>query len=109
MHLLVLSAFRRDRLVASRSPLLVRVSQCTFWCSVFSDIPDPRDLADFQVSMHLLVLSAFRRPGGGFYASAGDVSMHLLVLSAFRRIILRLPRLTHRVSMHLLVLSAFRQ
>ena len=35
MHLLVLSAFRRDGVLA-----LVRgsrVSQCTFWCSVLSD------------------------------------------------------------------------
>ena len=38
------------------------VSQCTFWCSVLSDnaaatFPNPRRI----VSMHLLVLSAFRR------------------------------------------------
>ena len=37
--------------------------QCTFWCSVLSDLPRNRQHAsdrDRQVSMHLLVLSAFR-------------------------------------------------
>ena len=86
-------------------------SQCTFWCSVLSDVPgygfppSPR-----LVSMHLLVLSAFRRSRLRFPALSSSslnapfgaqcfptwtrspdvdiisVSMHLLVLSAFRRI-----------------------
>ena len=85
-------------------------SQCTFWCSVLSDViggeaadkswfrlnapfgaqcfPTEADEApgeDDRVSMHLLVLSAFRL----FFSSAARcrgsrVSMHLLVLSAFR-------------------------
>ncbi len=60
------------------------------------------------VSMHLLVLSAFRpgrmtRPGCGV-----RVSMHLLVLSAFRRGRACASVWACRVSMHLLVLSAFR-
>ena len=38
-------------------------SQCTFWCSVLSDYnPTPHRRMGQQVSMHLLVLSAFR-PG----------------------------------------------
>ena len=86
-------------------------SQCTFWCSVLSD---PEDVAgafeDAFVSMHLLVLSAFRRAeneklaekvvglnapfGAQCFPTKGrlspacgmcSVSMHLLVLSAFRR------------------------
>ena len=38
----------------------------------------------FQVSMHLLVLSAFRRSIGATSETGPTVSMHLLVLSAFR-------------------------
>ena len=62
-----------------------------------------------RVSMHLLVLSAFRPDGGSDYDKAFAVSMHLLVLSAFRRLFPggRRSRL-FSVSMHLLVLSAFR-
>ena len=38
-------------------------SQCTFWCSVLSDgNRDTSDCPRQAVSMHLLVLSAFRRP-----------------------------------------------
>ena len=37
MHLLALSAFRHFDNVAS-SILKVGVSQCTFWCSVLSDL-----------------------------------------------------------------------
>ena len=60
MHLLVLSAFRHDGgFLPIMSPSR---SQCTFWCSVLSD---PRALPGrddpLEVSMHLLVLSAFRR------------------------------------------------
>ena len=88
MHLLVLSAFRR----CWAGPAL---SQCTFWCSVLSDnirryIPDTPYQA---VSMHLLVLSAFRlEQTGKKAAGAHRVSMHLLVLSAFRLVVDR-PRL----------------
>ena len=135
-------------------------SQCTFWCSVLSDTKrcdvvegwngslnapfgaqcfptlsfSPRAAMPWPVSMHLLVLSAFR-PESGFRERLTDqVSMHLLVLSAFRlgfvvlgtNICLRLnapfgaqcfPTADEgicigagaRVSMHLLVLSAFRR
>ena len=83
-------------------------SQCTFWCSVLSDrLPGIQD-SPCAVSMHLLVLSAFRpefyysttlkvlclnAPFGaqcfpterrGLGARSRTVSMHLLVLSAFR-------------------------
>ena len=113
-------------------------SQCTFWCSVLSDealrlggrsrvhyvsmhllvlsafrlykmCNFCRD--DLKVSMHLLVLSAFRlvREESGRLCRRRRVSMHLLVLSAFRPT-LRLPNtFALQVSMHLLVLSAFRQ
>ena len=65
----------------------------------------------FGVSMHLLVLSAFRRVRrAGHPSGSGGVSMHLLVLSAFRPARLGLVAVeTRRVSMHLLVLSAFRR
>ena len=88
-----------------------KTSQCTFWCSVLSDDElTPEQAKQLSVSMHLLVLSAFRpglseprrRPPASsqctFWCSVpsdlnGDaldeylimVSMHLLVLSAFRR------------------------
>ena len=89
--------------------------------------------ASIPVSMHLLVLSAFRpgdRGGDGRSPAClnapsgaqcfptlrsatsdpkGRVSMHLLVLSAFRREGRRVYRRCRDVSMHLLVLSAFRR
>ena len=86
MHLLVLSAFRRDD-------------------EVLADLGS-------TVSMHLLVLSAFRRQLRTVLQSASksQVSMHLLVLSAFRRWGDPADDLqVDRVSMHLLVLSAFRR
>ena len=109
MHLLVLSAFRLGMRDAHFDKL--NMSQCTFWCSVLSDM-------DITASI---------------YNSARDVSMHLLVLSAFRQLSIwrltilinmsqctfwcsvlsdtRLFAIVNRVdpvSMHLLVLSAFR-
>ena len=61
--------------------------QCTFWCSVLSD-PTERKWNSGKVnfvSMHLLVLSAFRRVCGSWHRGfLFYVSMHLLVLSAFR-------------------------
>ena len=85
MHLLVLSAFRQ-RMAAYANAEALR-SQCTFWCSVLSDLkawlkPTARD----KVSMHLLVLSAFRLAYAEQDVIALRVSMHLLVLSAFRRL-----------------------
>ena len=86
------------------------VSQCTFWCSVLSDLHLSLlyQRSSF-VSMHLLVLSAFRlsnasalnegaaslnAPFGAqcfptgelpdYLKEMSNVSMHLLVLSAFR-------------------------
>ena len=111
-------------------------SQCTFWCSVLSDpmvrgcgrrgpvclnapsgaqcFPTRRQMEDHgygacSVSMHLLVLSAFRLEGEFDCAYADlNVSMHLLVLSAFRHKNDDVLRQSKHVSMHLLVLSAFR-
>ena len=59
MHLLVLSAFRHATFVWRASGNIE--SQCTFWCSVLSD-GNTRSSTRIpvQVSMHLLVLSAFR-------------------------------------------------
>ncbi len=109
MHLLVLSAFRRTR-VWNEAMTMLGMSQCTFWCSMLSD-PEEDFLCPveaWRVSMHLLVLSAFRLSMYGtiedgilksqctFWCSVlsdiqphahhvrGTVSMHLLVLSAFR-------------------------
>ena len=62
-----------------------------------------------MVSMHLLVLSAFRPGIRQPVVDHSGVSMHLLVLSAFR---LQKSgwsgKVKYFVSMHLLVLSAFR-
>ena len=107
MHLLVLSAFRRD------CPACTKCAGCVsmhllvlsafrpkigIWCGERS-----------FVSMHLLVLSAFRHVEGESHVDVRHVSMHLLVLSAFRRDDEVLADLGSTVSMHLLVLSAFRR
>ena len=85
-------------------------SQCTFWCSVLSDPTIPTNRREMMclnapsgaqcfptrcrpqrrtrplwVSMHLLVLSAFRQRDLRSCGEGRLVSMHLLVLSAFRR------------------------
>ena len=84
-------------------------SQCTFWCSVLSDRLKPnRARLHCCVSMHLLVLSAFRRGSFPSSRTSISVSMHLLVLSAFRPESSSRRRWRSTVSMHLLVLSAFR-
>ena len=133
MHLLVLSAFRPYRhqpgprgypesqctfwcsVLSDVGTIggvgcLLSLSQCTFWCSVLSDDVEEalspcsavglnapfgaqcfptwkRDASMWRylsVSMHLLVLSAFRPSGGNDWRVLAQVSMHLLVLSAFR-------------------------
>ena len=108
MHLLVLSAFRRR---PAQDPLGVWAGlNAPFGAQCFPTgiLRDERRLR-LRVSMHLLVLSAFRLAGGGqrpfavgLNAPFGaqcfptprtssvrpfppTVSMHLLVLSAFRR------------------------
>ena len=61
--------------------------QCTFWCSVLSNIAmTPCLTACPTVSMHLLVLSAFQLDvhDPERARKTVDVSMHLLVLSAFQ-------------------------
>ena len=58
MHLLVLSAFRLSMYGTIEDGILK--SQCTFWCSVLSDIQPHAHHVRGTVSMHLLVLSAFR-------------------------------------------------
>ena len=59
MHLLVLSAFRPY--IYHTQANKKGKSQCTFWCSVLSDVRRRRvSLMEKLVSMHLLVLSAFR-------------------------------------------------
>ena len=135
MHLLALSAFRPDLFVVADT--YFAVSQCTFWCSVLSDVPvggrvcgglrglnAPSGAQCFPTSSRMRVTPAIV-----------NVSMHLLVLSAFRHravagiavwpCCLNAPSgaqcfptnivldIWHRpasipVSMHLLVLSAFR-
>ena len=63
-------------------------SQCTFWCSVLSDLGSVSLRRRYDsVSMHLLVLSAFRRDRRLRERYVTDVSMHLLVLSAFRQVL----------------------
>ena len=133
MHLLVLSAFRQRKDHGNGSPQIP--SQCTFWCSVLSDHHACRLEASARGSQCTFWCSVLSDKYNGVVpASSGRVSMHLLVLSAFRQ------RKDHgngspqipsqctfwcsvlsdmigtiggiagsTVSMHLLVLSAFRQ
>ena len=85
-------------------------SQCTFWCSVLSDSTiDTTTTGSSKVSMHLLVLSAFRHDGMFLHRTKvrSQCTFWCSVLSDLlrRRLMIGLRR---RVSMHLLVLSAFR-
>ena len=76
-----------DQVGDARQERLEAPSQCTFWCSVLSDKRTAVCIRTSPtVSMHLLVLSAFRRhqKGPTHNRITGKVSMHLLVLSAFR-------------------------
>ena len=56
MHLLVLSAFRRDR-AAQRGKAPPMWFQCTFWCSVLSDLRN-------RTSMAQSFGSSFNAPSG---------------------------------------------
>ena len=110
-------------------------SQCTFWCSVLSDkIVQCRNSRFQHVSMHLLVLSAFRLPmatmlrirKAGLNAPSGaqcfptyDGDLQLEQIGGLNAPsgaqcfpTVRKNLSTHQwasVSMHLLVLSAFRR
>ena len=132
MHLLVLSAFRHPEMVVCGYML---ESQCTFWCSVLSDLATWTETANGRsVSMHLLVLSAFRhtdhRPtnllpwglnapfGAQCFPTFGCTTKRLPSCPSqctfWCSVLSDLPRRTRwarlrSVSMHLLVLSAFRQ
>ena len=68
---------------------ILTLSQCTFWCSVLSDQNiEYATTKTKEVSMHLLVRSAFRATMMKPYGNCRmDVSMHLLVLSAFRQVV----------------------
>ena len=109
MHLLVLSAFRRT--TSKRSVCDVsEVSQCTFWCSVLSDDElTPEQAKQLSVSMHLLVLSAFR-PGLSEPRrrppASSQCTFWCSVLSDLNGD--ALDEYLIMVSMHLLVLSACR-
>ena len=109
MHLLVLSAFRHTMSYVENDAQLG--SQCTFWCSVLSDwITMAFGLQELQrVSMHLLVLSAFRRGRRPLATPCGrsQCTFWCSVLSDWRMVTPAHPR--SPVSMHLLVLSAFRR
>ena len=132
MHLLVLSAFRRKGRGAA--PCSLPASQCTFWCSVLSDGVASRCVRTSSRSQCTFWCSVLSDTTGTSSPKAAEVSMHLLVLSAFRPrwistvkigliasqctfwcSVLSDPSCAHssprsvRVSMHLLVLSAFRQ
>ena len=111
-------------------------SQCTFWCSVLSDVRfrfarlsrdsslnapfgaqcfptfvnlTPHEL-NIKVSMHLLVLSAFRQCDGRGRAHRANVSQCTFWCSVLSDSIFSSSLLFRgvTVSMHLLVLSAFR-
>ena len=83
MHLLVLSAFRPGMISATINTLLK--SQCTFWCSVLSDkvaVQGPGHGFLSQCTFWCSVLSDIKSCVPS--SEALPVSMHLLVLSAFR-------------------------
>ena len=130
MHLLVLSAFR---LKAAIFKLMGSKSQCTFWCSVLSDsltgtgarpcwsLNAPFGAQCFPtvwtrflasphvgVSMHLLVLSAFRHLTGN-HSGACPTSLNApFGAQCFPTALAGALGPFLKVSMHLLVLSAFR-
>ena len=131
MHLLVLSAFRPVGYPSSIR--YIRRSQCTFWCSVLSDLLTRPSEGRLRVSMHLLVLSAFRRLWTARRCcsrSRSQCTFWCSVLSDLGGLVLKMwPILSQctfwcsvlsdamesttatsamTVSMHLLVLSAFR-
>ena len=130
MHLLVLSAFRRRAegqlthgALSLNAPFgaqcfptwriwtsscLISVSMHLLVLSAFRLITFHDEYWRVNVSMHLLVLSAFRLITFHDQYWRVNVSMHLLVLSAFRLDHLDDARRFLEVSMHLLVLSAFR-
>ena len=86
MHLLVLSAFRPIGGVDGR--LDDTPSQCTFWCSVLSDRFSGRLIRRAVAWSLNAPFGAQCFPTGGsrrLSTESPSVSMHLLVLSAFRR------------------------
>ena len=109
MHLLVLSAFRHT--IADLDAADFVSLNAPFGAQCFPTLGRVRvRRKPLRVSMHLLVLSAFRPVGPQILLLLLlMVSMHLLVLSAFRLGgAASEPRAQSEVSMHLLVLSAFR-
>ena len=82
MHLLVLSAFRPELFPYVRAG---SQSQCTFWCSVLSDRLSRRSTIRLKRSLNApfgaQCFPTGMKPGT---RSGLWVSMHLLVLSAFR-------------------------
>ena len=131
MHLLVLSAFRPATPTLVK-PVTIR-SQCTFWCSVLSDAsiagraglsrdglnapfgaqcfptsPAAGESNPDHVSMHLLVLSAFRPTKWGNGFSVGPSLNAPFGAQCFPTGLPRSCPICPCVSMHLLVLSAFR-
>ena len=84
MHLLVLSAFRLE--VSAREKASQQESQCTFWCSVLSDLKRLSCYLTLQASQCTFWCSVLSDPVEMASCRRGvHVSMHLLVLSAFRR------------------------
>ena len=84
MHLLVLSAFRRRRRTGSLA--VRRGSQCTFWCSVLSDLATggrgAMAVGRLNAPFGAQCFPTLVRPRSDWFCY--NVSMHLLVLSAFR-------------------------
>ena len=86
MHLLVLSAFRLDTLALPTKTCFSASLNAPFGAQCFPTGDTwVRSNPDDKVSMHLLVLSAFRLVAQRTLHGTNRVSMHLLVLSAFRQ------------------------
>ena len=134
MHLLVLSAFRRAQ--GGSEHVAHGGSQCTFWCSVVSDIREQIVECDFQLSQCTFWCSVLSdastsrptRASACLNAPSGaqcfPTFLRLCASPAISRSGLNAPsgaqcfptenggvdqRRDQQVSMHLLVLSAFRR
>ena len=82
MHLLVLSAFRLKWMADRKGKFYCLNAPSGAQCFP-TFLGNAVELSN-PVSMHLLVLSAFRRQRRYCHDGSVRVSMHLLVLSAFR-------------------------
>ena len=91
------------------APRSLRPSQYTVWCWVLIDAAVKLREPLKNVSIHRVVLGAYRRDHPRLpHARSACVSIHRVVLGAYRRWRLSLDCHTWRVSIHRVVLGAYR-